>query len=398
MALTNTELWNLARNASPTFASHTAKGTADFFTERGFDSISSTELGAMNEFFDTVMQIVLQKINVAKSKNIFADTGLVEVYNEPFGGYTQRMAIASLKPESAPYRKLENGKSVDMQKVRKPIVYDRFWKQNFDYYSHESLQDFQLKNIFTTEYGMSNFTAGIMIALQNGFKTQEMENTKAVINAILHDTKHPLKDTQKMKVTLSDDMTAEELVAMLLSVRILLDNASGVSETAAFNAGGFSSYFDPDETIMLVRNNVKDALAVKLIPSAFHQENLSLPVKTFGVTDFGGIEYYTDTTYGTQLYPYYDEDGVSDGLSTTKAAEGVTQTKYEGSYVTKDPNADVIGMIIQKGAIFENVQNPYRVLTAPFNAAGLYTTIHASRPNNTIAYDSFYNCIVLTKA
>ena len=398
MALTNEELWNLARNASPTFASHTAKGTADFFTERGFDSISSTELGALNEFFDTVMQIVLQKINVAKSKNIFADTGLVEVYDTPYGGYTQRMAISSLKPETPPYRKLENGKSVDMFKVRKPSVSDRFWKQNFDYYSHVTLQDFQLKNIFASEYGMSNFTSGIMTALQNGFTTQEMENTKAAINAILHDNKHPLKDTQKLKVNLSADLTAEELVAMLLNVRVLLDNASGVSATSAFNAGNFESYFDPNEMIMLIRNDIKDAMAVKLMPSAFHQENLSLPVKAFGVTDFGGIEYYTDGKYTTRLYPYYNDNGEVDGWSTVDASTGNTQTKYEGTYVTKDPNADVIAMIVQKGIIFENVQNPYRVITAPFNGAGLYTTMHASRPNNTIAYDNFYNAIVLTKA
>ena len=59
----------------------------------------------------------------------------------------------------------------------------------------------------------------------------------------------------------------------------------------------------------------------------------------------------------------------------------------------KDPNADVLGMLVQRGAYFENAQNPYTV-TPIYNPRGMYTNYIANRPNNGLNWDALYNMVV----
>lgn len=396
MAITNVELWNKIRELVPTFKSHTAKGTADMFTSEGFESLAASDINALNEFFDISMRVALQKVQTATAKNIFTDSGIVEVYNTPNGGYTQRIAIANLKPETPLYTNLQNGKSVDPFIVRKPDVKERFFPHNFDYYSHITIQRYQMKEIFIQQYGMDELIAGIMQALQNGFTIQEQENVLECFNRAINSTKAPLQDTQKLYTDISDDMTAEELVKLVGTVQDCVDAMTLNSSTDAFNAAKFQTSIDADNLVLLMRPQYANAIQRKLITSAFNPSglNMNLPIKK--VPNFGGIEYYSDSALSEKLYPYYLPDGSVDGWSMTDAAAG-TQTKYTGEVYTKDTNANIIGAIVQKGMIFENVQNPYAV-NPIINPSGLYTNYHATRPNNSICYDSYYTFVTIAKA
>ena len=170
--VSNVTLWNLARKVSPTFKSHTAEGTADLFTEKGFEALKLSDVGAINEFFEISLRVAFQMCNVSRAKNPLEGSGLLQVYDTPNGGYVQRIAVDSIKPTSPRYKGLTNGASVDPFSVRKPKTHERFFAQNFDYQSFITLQDFQVKQIFISEYGMGEYIAGIMQGLKNGYTFQ----------------------------------------------------------------------------------------------------------------------------------------------------------------------------------------------------------------------------------
>lgn len=58
--ISNAQLWDLARKASPTFKSHTAKATAETFTEKGFEALTRSGLNVINEFFELSLRVGFQ--------------------------------------------------------------------------------------------------------------------------------------------------------------------------------------------------------------------------------------------------------------------------------------------------------------------------------------------------
>ena len=109
------------------------------------------------------------------------------------------------------------------------------------------------------------------------------------------------------------------------------------------------------------------------------------------VDDFGGIQHYSDASFATPVYPVYDKLGAQIGWNTQADQTEVTVTDEQ--VYKKDPNADVLGMLVQRGAYFENAQNPYTV-TPIYNPRGMYTNYIANRPNNGLNWDALYNMVV----
>lgn len=388
--VTNVELWNLARKANPTFASHTAKGTADLFTERGFEALARTDVTAINEFFEISLRVGFQMLSVSRAKNPLEGKGLVQVYNTPNGGYTQRMAIKSIKPVTPKFKGLQNGDSVDPWIVRKPEASERFFQQNFDYQSFITIQDFQVKTIFISERGMGEFVAGVMQGLSNGYTIQEFENTLEAINKAINSQTYPLQDSQVVEVSVADAdaLTNEELTTTILAMKDLISAMQTSAQTGAYNAAKFESTVDTSDLVCIMRPSLKNRIAVNLLTGAIHPENLSLPVDVIELQNFGGVQATTDGT--TPLYPLYDTNGEQTGWTTT---EGGT-TAYTGEVTMVDPNEDVLAIIAQKGLIFENKQNPYQVGVI-YNPRGLYSNYWASSANNAICVDPYYNLVVI---
>lgn len=398
--ITNSEFWNLARKASPTFASHTAKATADLFTERGFEGIQRTDLNAINEFIGISMRLAFQKVDISRARNPLAANGFVEYYNTPNGGFVQRMAINSIKPVNPGYKNLQNGQTVDPFIVRKPVTTERFFRQNFDYQSFITIQDFQVKTIFVSEYGMGEWLAGVMAGLENGYIIQEYENTLECLNAALNSDTTPLQETQLLKVdSWTGEGTTDELKQFILYLKNLASEMSVVTQSSAYNANGFSTYVDPENYVILMRPGIRNRIAVELEVGAFNPDRLALPFDVMEVENFGGIQYWTDPDEGdpVQVYPVYDNFGaVVDGKYATTEGQAEADSDVETDVYTVDPNADVLAVVIQKGAIFENRQNPYTV-TPIYNPRGMYMNHWANSPNNSIAYDANYNLVTISK-
>lgn len=390
-AMSNATMWDDLRNIFPSFASHTSKATSELFTERGFEALKNTDQQAINDFFNLSLRVYLQTINVSHAKDTLEENGFGEYFNQPFGAIIQKMTINSVKPISPSYKNLKDGDSPDPFVVRKPSTSERFFRQNFDYQSLITVpDDFQMKQIFISEFGMSEFMGGIMESLQNGYTVQKFENKIEVLGKALSSTTWPLKDTQKLQINFEDmkNPTNDEILNMLLSILNVVDAMLLPPQTDAFNAYGFSSIQDKDRLYMLVKPGWKNKILM-VLPQVFHYKESPLgDLKIIEVPNFGNLEYYTDNTFTSKAYPVYDKIGAQIGWSTT---ENATTSTVDVVY-TKDTLENVIGLIADKGLIFESLQNPYTVEPIR-NPRGLYTNYWASSPNNTVAVDPVYNLV-----
>ena len=387
----NITLWNSIRAHYPTFANHTSEGTAETFTNKGFEAMRRTDLKAINEFFQLTCRLWLLDVTAGTVKDTLDDAGFGESYDIPFGDIVQRMTIHDFKPITPLYNGLKDGDSPDQYKVRKPKVDEVFFQMNFSYQNVITIpDDFQMKTAFISESGMSQLVSGIMLELQNGYLEQKYTNKLQCINmGVLNSTKFPLKETQKMTVTFAGATpTVEELSDFILAIA----NAKSAMElgprTDAFNAFGFRTHQDADRLRVLIRPGYKNRIENI---NALNRPGLSLPVEMIEVQNFG-LDYYKDSTLKTKLLPHYDANGAVDGWTETKGGE-----LYEGTVYEKDPNENVLAILADRGLVFNGEQNPYIVEPAR-NPAGRYTNQWASSPNNLIAADPRKNCIVFYKA
>lgn len=416
--ITNATLWDECRKLSPTFASHTAKATKDLFTQKGFEALTRSGLNVINEFFELSLRVGFQKLQSSKAVNPLAEIGLVQIYDTPNGGFVQRIAVNSIKPVSPAYKGLEDyakgGSSVDPYIVRKPESSERFFQQNFDYQSFITVQDYQVKAIFISETGMGAFVAGIMEGLRNGYTIQEYENTLECLNAALNSQTNPLQATQKVEL---DSWTAgapvaADLMSFIKNVKDVTTAMKVAPQSSAFNAGKFATRVETEDLVLLVRAGIKTAIDLQLEVGAFNPDRLSLPYEVHEVESFGGL--IPQDSNNADLQPVYNNIGEvvgylpKSGVTINGAAFwDATNSRWLVNITSggstadttigdvdhwADPNEDVLAVLIQKGAIFENSQNPY-IVKAIENPRGLYMNYWASRPNNGLNYDHYYTLV-----
>lgn len=395
--ITNANLWDALRAKFPQFASHTSKATASMFTETGYTALKNSDPDALNDFFGLSLRVFLQMVNASRAEDTLSRDGFGEYFEQPYGGYIQRMSINSLKPVSPGYIGLKDGDSPDPFVVRKPKANERIFKQNFSYQSLLTMPDEDLyKNMFVSEFGMSEYFSGCMTSLENGYTVQLFENKLEAINAGINSVDYPLLDTQKVQVTFDLD-DPEKIRQLILEIKNVVSAMTMGPQSSAFNAAGFATMQDKDRLVLLVRPGVKNAIEVNLLSDTYNPENLTLPVKVVTVPSFGGLipyaSYDQDTgIYSDILYPVYDTLGSVIGFNTV--ADQTTVTVQENEVYWKDPNADVVGLIADKGWLFYSQQNPYTI-QAIRNPRGLYTNFWANSANNAVCIDHIYNCVEL---
>lgn len=406
--ITNDQFWDKARRFDPTFKSHTAEATAELFTDKGFEQITLAGTQTLNEFFEVSMRVAFQLLNVARAKNPLVDKGLVQVFNEGMGGYIQRMSVETIKPVSPAYLNIQNGDWVNQDIVRKAEVKERFFARQFAYQSLITIQDYQLKKLWLNPTGMGQYIAGVMQGLANGYTIQEYVNIKECINTALNSDVTPLQDTQKIEVSNYAE-TDEGLIAFILSVKNLATQMETTPSTAAYNAMGFDSSADVSDHVLLIRSGIKNLIDVKTLVGAFNPEKLSIPFEMIEISDFGGL--VPKDAENATMTPAYDTFGSEVGFVTGtpdaaayKKADGKYYVRIDGTETEvsekpdhyEDPNANCLGVVMQKGAIFEDNQNPYTV-NVHQNFRGLYTNYIANKPEGSINYDALYNVIAFTK-
>ncbi len=403
MNFTNVELWNALRKKYKSFASLTADATADLFSEKGWGDISRDNIPALNAFFELSMRVAFQKMDIAKVNTRLVESGLVEVFGTENGGYLQRISMETITPVSPAFIGLQNGDSPDPYVVRKPEAQERFFTMNFGFQSLVTIQEYQVKTVFLDEYGMSAFLGGIMASLENGYKYQLELNVFKCIHECINSVTHPLQDTQVLEMSSWTDagVTDDELLELIAQLQDLATAMETSITQKGFNANAFDTAVSPEDHVVLLRAGIANKIKRQLMVGAYNPDNLTIPFKILEVQDFGGIQYYADTTEsGTTvenlLTPHYDSLGAVDGWSLPNSTDKDYDLDADDVY-TVDADADVLAVVAQKGLIFENIKDPYQVIPI-FNPRGLYNNYWASAPDtNTVAYDANYDCITIIK-
>ena len=395
--VSNVDLWNLLRDKYPNFKNHTSKGTADMFDEKGYEALQRTDVNAINEFYELSLRVMLQMVNISEAKDPFDIADVGENFTNAYGGYIQRIAIPSVKPVSPSWKGLKNGESVDPYVVYKSEAKERFFQANFDYQSLITIPDLETyKNMFISEFGVSEAFAGWLRGLENGYILQKYVNKLEVLNKAINSTKYPLQNSQIAKVTLSAEPTNNELVDLWLSFKNIISAMQSAPQTSAFNSMKFASTQDTSRLRLVIRQGLKNQLASKVLASAFNPNQIGLPenINIMEVANFGGLKPFQDAEFTTALYPVYDKLGHIIGYNTQQNQEVVTV--QEENVHWQDPNEDVIAVLMDKGAIFTSTQNPYNVRPI-INPRGLYTNYWASAVGNTVACDPLFNFVVFKK-
>lgn len=402
MKATNIELWNAARAKSVAFKGHTAEGTKELFSERGFEALAASDRRALDEYYQLSLTFILNKID---RPNLGSDPleagGFGESYETPYGAYVQRMAVNMIKPVTPKYtaENFVNGTEQPNPFITvKGEVKERFFDKNFNYQALLTIpDDYMYKQIFTMETGMFDFISAIQEQLENAYKVQKYVNKKEAINeGILHAVKYPLQATQTVEVEginqTAGTYTEDGLKNLILSVNNTIEALKSSYVTSAFNAMKYKNHQDVSRLKLLLKTGIANEMKVKLLASAFHLEQLGFDVEVITVPDFGGL---TPKHENTTVYPVYNTIGQVIGYSETDGATEATYTEDEIEYT--DPNADVIGILADKGVLFETTQREYMVESIR-NPRTLSTNFWASKPNASISIDPLYTVVVFKEA
>ena len=176
--VSNIEFLQLVQKYNPTFLSQTSEWTKDVFSEKGFEAISRTDpnLQTVNAFFELSLRFVLNKIEGQNAVDTLEMQGFGESYFNEYGAFLQRINVNEIKPINPLYLKLQNFGSIDPFKIRKPTSTERFFKINNEYQNLITIQDFEAKQIFINEFGMSEYISAILSSLDNSYEVQKYVN------------------------------------------------------------------------------------------------------------------------------------------------------------------------------------------------------------------------------
>lgn len=393
MSLTNVELLQALKQMYTN--SNISKLTGEIFTREGVEKLLNFDRNTFQEFWQLTNTWYLQVVNIPQVKNPLLNSGFGETFDNPWGAYTQRMAVMPLKSVSPAYFHLQNGSSVDPYVVRKPAVEERFFAINFNYQNFYTMpDDFTIKNIFTSERGISEFFAGITASLNNEFDIVQYDMTLNAFSNAINSVNNPLQETQQVESPLTYNMTAEELKSFSLTVKDTISAMTVGPATGAFNSLKYRTIQDKSRLKLLVRTGIKNAMNVNVLSSAFNPDYIDMGVDIIEVPHFGGLIPYQDVEFATPLYPVYDTFGALIGYNTKENQTAVTVEEHDVFW--KDPNEKVDAILADKGWLFYTKRNPYEVEPIR-NPRGRYTNFWASSPNNSVNIDPLYNCVVFRR-
>lgn len=402
-AISNSDLAEILVKSLPSLEKFTSQGTANLFKDAGFQNTIFSDIEFANTVFGLTNRFFLNLVNIAQARDLFEEGDVGEEFYSEHASEAQRIAVLPKKPTSPKFVNLPKG-GVNQQAVRRPNFDERFFTVNDNFQNWLTWTEWDLKKVFTSDYGFSELYAGAMAQLTNSYKIHKSLSKKACINEALNSTNNPLKDTQKVELTSWTDgaPTQAELQELLLSVMNIVSAMGATEQTAAFNAykndsgETFATVQDKSRLRLVVRSGIKNYIGVILKAFAFNAGELNLDIPIVEVDNFGGIEYYKEQEFTNRVYPAYDADtGEQIGWADT---ENQTSAAYTDEQVfAKDPNEKVLAVLMDKGTIFRITHNEQRLISSPYNAAGLYVNQWFSAPGNIVKYDPLYTFVAFYK-
>lgn len=400
--ISNQQFLKEVSDLAPEFSKVTSKLGQDVFNEKGFQALNQIEGGA-TRFYALATVIGAQYVDIVDASNPLDGTGLMDVYEMGSGAYLQRNSVKKIRNVNPAWlgkdgTGLKNGDSPDPFVVRKPEVEQRYFTLNRNYQNWFTLQEFDLKQGWITEGGIGSVVSAIYAMVRLDYTEWEFAAFFEVLSGAINSAEYPLKDTQSIALTSwTEGRPTDAEMTEIIRIAKNIGEATEIAPTSeALNAAGYPNPAKSGDMIMLVRPGFR-ARFEELLGFVFNEARLTLPFEIKTVPNFGNISYIIPGEGGaddTPLYPQYDEWGVFEGFNTAADGTGTAYTEAEATAI--DGNADVLAVVIQKGAIFELTQN--ELIVEPIrNPRGVYTNVWFNRPDNGFNFDYYRNVVVIRK-
>ena len=403
---TNAEFFELARAYDPHFRALTTDLTYKEL-QAGYEGSEKYFADMVNNWYNVVLAIRLQKITVADYKDVVGNLGIVEEYDNPQAAVVQRMYLGNIDAMDPAWlgedgKGLKYGDSVDPWVVMPHNLNQMFWRTDFNFQAGTTLQPFQRKQILASDFGMDTISEGQIRQLYVLYGKTRQEALLDVLNAAINSETFPLRPTQKLAVSswTDENVTKDELQAFIELVGELGTEIGATISTGAYNAKGFDTSVDTSNMVMLVRPNLLNMINKRLLPGIFNPEKLGLPFTVKTLKNFGGMIPTSDGE-STILYKAYKKAGSLKqwvGWAESEGQEEATINRDEPEKVKwVDPNSEVLAVIAQKGLLFATDQNGINVRSTGINPRGEYENIFFNKINAGLHFDPRYNLIVITK-
>ena len=424
-SVSNEDFLKAVAKAAPDFARLTAKTANEVFTEAGFEALQHIEGGA-TRFYGIAMLVGLQFVDFITGRNVLDDMGVIERFRMSMGSYSQRNRVKRLHNVSPAWlgadgKGLKNGDSPDQFVVRKPEVIQDYYGLNWNYSNFFSIQDFDLKRGWIMENGIGDIVAQSYNMVKLDRSEEEFGLFFHVLDGALNSVAHPMRDTQILRLGSWTDAgpTDGEINALIVYVKDAAESLGLTPTCDIFNAAGAPNDAGVADHVLLIRPGIKSRME-KMMGYAFNDDKLQFPFDVKVVPDFGGmIPYANNPVEGGDpilLQEVYDGLGVVVGyidasvtingparevngqwlVNVTSGGATADTTFPEKADFYEDSNADVLGVIAQRGVIFELIQNEMTVNVAP-NFRGMYRNPWFNQPDNGINYNHTRNLIAICK-
>ena len=280
--------------AYPQYKQYTSGVTASVFKDNGFLDTILADVSKLNEVYNALNRITLNIVNISQAVDTFDIGDFGESYDSEYAAGVQRIAIFPMKPTSPKFKNLPKA-GANHQAVRIPKVEDRYFKINFDFQNYYTIQEYQIRQMFVSEYGISEFYAGFMAQMTNSYIEQKHLNTLECINALINSTAHPLQDTQKIVLASWTETngfmtpTSSELIDFIQRIKNIVSHMNATTSTDAYNALGFKTHQDVSRLRLLCRVGIKNLIDTEVMVGAYNPERVSLPFDIIEVENFGGL-------------------------------------------------------------------------------------------------------------
>lgn len=446
MALNNAETINLVRSIDSSFAAKTPEVTMEELSTKGYGPFTNPTL--RDEWFGLYLQHKLQKVTLAKVKDLFESQDFGEEWSGDIGAYIQQRIYEKIVPCINPqYMGIKEGDEFKFPPVRKGDQFELFWQANEDLQSLITVPDeFQYKGIFNDPYGMDRFVTGKVNGMMEGFKLQKYLVKKDALYHSLTDSNYPLKADQHAEATALQIGDADSVIEFVTLIRNIVSQLvfSPTGCGGKFNAAGYADGIDADQLRLVVRPWLFNI--IQSIPRLNLPASVELPIKVVNVEDFGGTDVklvaskkyvagqvclvsddstpsyaeYVELTRNTDeatvassltgavKTPIFDKVGVrvatayylSTGIATT--GTGQSAVTYKTIYVPiensdiDDPLEDTMALIADKRLIFSTQLNPVSVepIRDGFRKMTHYSAVS---PKNQRGFDPTVTLIQITE-
>lgn len=398
--LTNEQWYQLVYNNFANFRAIMPKIETGEYETKGVTALSQTP-GAKDMLIGLSYVWTTQQVYSSGYDTVFHQ--YVRKWPGTVGQYIRRINVRGNRPGTAPYNNLENGKSVDMQRVRLNTTDEYFFEYNTRYYNTYTLLDqWQYDQVLNEPYGVSALIPAINRAQAAEYANWQDAMALRALNDGFHDPKKPQNANQKLNVGEFTDWNDQAWLRNFVYTVRKAVTAMTKSKSGKWNQYGFA-YRQPAEDLLLVTKiGLSDALAMQAMTEARSFEKLGLNVELVEVPNFGDLVPYASEESETPLYEVFGQFGEVIGYAST---EGATKPEFVDTSDTKEnpenlplvtwkaQHPEEVARLYDRNALFTCGSKGRQVFYAPHNQGGLYQAIHEHDQHVLYGFDQRYNNI-----